>query len=372
MEFYGYLAISNIPISDDHKKGSFSATGIAIDSDSIGKIINTPQDFYFCENPYDIYANFCTDTKTYEYLVIKVLDYHSYSHNYDCHISSTRKFQIIKICSKQELFDYFFDHNTEEKFTTVSNDTFYFKNRKYHRVDGPAIIRANGEKSWFQNGVYFRESDGYVVSKLEFGYIVYEWRNTEGLLHRLNDKPAYITTSREDYCYTETSTEAMVLAPRSEGKILEEKWYFEGQLHRDNDLPAIIQLNGPQKWYKNGLLHRDGDLPAIVSLYGIQQWYKNNLLHRDGDMPAVIESNGTQKWYKNNLLHRDGDMPAVIEYSSINKSLIAQEWHVNGKLYRENNKPTIIKSNLQYHNQKYYLTDSKKTDVGGFFGDDNW
>ena len=100
---------------------------MSIDSNNIDKIINTTQDFYFYENPYDIdISSFCTDTKTYEYLVIKVLDNHSYSHDYTKHISSTRKFQIIKICSKEELFDYFFDHNTEEKFTTISNDTFYF------------------------------------------------------------------------------------------------------------------------------------------------------------------------------------------------------------------------------------------------------
>ena len=84
-------------------------------------------------------------------------------------------------------------------------------------------------------------------------FIVNEWRNTKGLLHRLNDKPAYIRS----YKFTEN--------------ISEQRWYIEGQLHRNNDNPSVI-INGDQKWYKNGLLHRDGDMPAVIENNGNQKW----------------------------------------------------------------------------------------------------
>jgi len=110
-----------------------------------------------------------------------------------------------------------------------------------HRLDGPAIERANGSKSWYQNDK----------------------------LHRL-DGPAI-----ED----------------ADGS---KAWYQNGKLHR-LDGPAIEDANGDKSWWQNDKLHRlDG--PAIDDADGSKAWYQNGKLHRlDG--PAIEDANGGQYWY---------------------------------------------------------------------------
>ena len=132
-----------------------------------------------------------------------------------------------------------------------------FKDGKYHRLDGPAVIYPDGTEEWCQNGD----------------------------LHRDNDLPA------RTY-------------PSGGGK----EWYKNGYRHRE-DGPAIIYADGQKEWYLNGKLHRlDG--PAIIHPDGGEAWYLNGKEHRE-DGPAIKRSNGTEEWYKNGELHRD-DGPAVI------------------------------------------------------------
>ncbi len=45
-----------------------------------------------------------------------------------------------------------------------------------------------------------------------------------------------------------------------------------GKLHRDNDLPAIIYSTRSEHWYQNGIQHRDNDQPAVITLSGDQYW----------------------------------------------------------------------------------------------------
>ena len=95
---------------------------------------------------------------------------------------------------------------------------------KYHRFDDqPAIIFADGEQRWYQNGKLHRDGP-------------------EG-------QPAMIDANG--------------------GR----EWYQNGQLHRDGpsgQLPAIIYANGQQEWYQNGKLHRDNDKPAVIDPIGRQ------------------------------------------------------------------------------------------------------
>jgi hypothetical protein len=74
----------------------------------------------------------------------------------------------------------------------------YYKNNKFHREDGPAVIFNNGRQEWW----------------------------IEGKRHRINE-PAVIS---------------------ADGR---QEWYFEGKLHRI-DGPARLWVNGNHEWWKEG------------------------------------------------------------------------------------------------------------------------
>ncbi len=155
-----------------------------------------------------------------------------------------------------------------------------------------------------------------------------EHYNERGLLHRNEDKPAYIRYY-------------------GNGKIQSMMWYKNGKLHRDGDKPAEIYYHdyifGRMAYYKNGKLHRDGDKPALTTFIRgklrskicYEMYYKDGKRHREGDEPAYIIyfENGRRIqekiWYKNNQIHRDGDKPAVIEYDE-NGKVIRVVWYKHG------------------------------------------
>ncbi len=94
------------------------------------------------------------------------------------------------------------------KKTDAAGNIWYFdQNGKFHREDGPALIKNNGAEEW--------------------------WRH--GCLHR-EDGPA-------------VTTDVMC------------RWYREGKLHRE-DGPAIELADGTKEWYREGKLHRE-DGPAV-------------------------------------------------------------------------------------------------------------
>jgi hypothetical protein len=101
------------------------------------------------------------------------------------------------------------------------------KEKQLHSFDDkPAVVWANGNQVWYQNGEF----------------------------HRDNDKPAVVLANGNQY------------------------WYQHDKLHRDNDKPAIILANGSQIWYQNGKCHRDNNLPAVVDACGTQEWWRNGKL----------------------------------------------------------------------------------------------
>lgn len=110
-----------------------------------------------------------------------------------------------------------------------------------HAVDGPAIMRENGNLIWRRNGF----------------------------------------THRED-------------GPADELPGVYERWWKGGRPHRVG-APAFLEP-GVEKWYHDGSAHRE-DGPAETVDWTSQAWYMNGSLHRDGGKPAVIRSNGLKEWW---------------------------------------------------------------------------
>ena len=98
----------------------------------------------------------------------------------------------------------------------------FLKNRKFHRIDGPAIINPDGSEEWFN----------------------------EGVRHRL-DGPAFSLTMENGSLYL--------------------IWYEKGVFHR-KDGPAVIYPNGTEVWYKYGKVHRE-DGAAIIRPNGAKEYF---------------------------------------------------------------------------------------------------
>lgn len=110
----------------------------------------------------------------------------------------------IEKCTYGVNENYFYVKYTDLEDPSYEHREFYdgtkhwYKNGKFHRDDGPAVIAPEGTKKWYQNG----------------------------RLHR-DDGPAVIH-------YNGTK-----------------EWYQNGRLHRD-DGPAVINADGTNYWFKNG------------------------------------------------------------------------------------------------------------------------
>ncbi len=114
--------------------------------------------------------------------------------------------------NKEELYKIEYSNGTVEWFENG--------NGLLHRVDGPAIINADGDKFWYKNGKLHRDEAPAV-----------EWNDGDT------------------------------------------EWYFDGLLHRENG-PAVDFKIGLKKWYINGKLHRIG-MPAAIYPRGLGgcEWY---------------------------------------------------------------------------------------------------
>ena len=116
-----------------------------------------------------------------------------------------------------------------------------------HRVDGPAVIKKDGTKMWYYNGIRHR-ADGPAITTVNKSQ---EW-HVNGVLHR-EDGPA-------------------VLISPADGD--DEGWY--------------------EAWYSNGVIHRKGG-PAVTLPDGTQMWFKNGKLSRWFG-PAIIHGDGRKEW----------------------------------------------------------------------------
>ena len=110
----------------------------------------------------------------------------------------------------------------------------FYKNGKFHKDDGPAIIVNDGTKYWYRNGILHRENG----PAIEWANGTKEWYQN-GLFHR-EGGPAIIIYNRE-------ITGLSYMA-----------WYKYGTPHRE-DGPAIIYKDGRKFWFKNGNPLKDNE-----------------------------------------------------------------------------------------------------------------
>lgn len=134
---------------------------------------------------------------------------------------------------------------------------YYFKDR-LHREDGPAVIFFDKEegkwiKEWWINGNKLKEEKELPVYK-----VVNENNRTiyykDGKFHR-EDGPAVIYKNDHHKDYHELWYKDGKLHRENGPAVVYpnevQKWYKDGKLHRE-DGPAVVFFDGRQEWYKNG------------------------------------------------------------------------------------------------------------------------
>ena len=122
----------------------------------------------------------------------------------------------------------------------------YYKNNKYHREDGPAIILTDGTTEWYKNGE----------------------------LHRI-DGPAVEYPNGDKY------------------------WYINDEMHRE-DGPAVEYPNGHKEWHFHDKLHRE-DGPAIELANNQKLWYLNDKRYTEEEYNKIISPYYSISLSKNDL-----------------------------------------------------------------------
>lgn len=114
------------------------------------------------------------------------------------------------------------------------NIRWYNNKDEIHRLDGPAIEYANGDKEWW----------------------------VKGKLHRLD-------------------------GPAVEWAGGTKEWWVDGKRHR-LDGPAVECANGTKVWYVEGKLHRlDG--PAVERANGTKEWWVDDKQMTEEEFKAYIK-----------------------------------------------------------------------------------
>ena len=270
------------------------------------------------------------------------------------------------------------------EMTTDAEGTKRWRNEEaqLHRLDGPAIVFANGAKTWWINDKRFTEEKFHNHPKSTHwpkmtvdGQGTQFYRNKKGEFHRLDGHAVIYTSgknkgsanywindklfSEEEFNNHPDSTHWPKMKVDNDG---DKKWKNEeGQPHRE-DGPAYVGLDGYKEWLVNGSLHRvDG--PAIeyasgtkrhwiegkalteeefqnhpksthwpkmtVAANGTKQWRNERGEYHRIDAPAFETVEGHKEWFIDNKLHRV-DGPAI-EYSFDGR----KEYWIDGQHMRE-------------------------------------
>lgn len=146
----------------------------------------------------------------------------------------------------------------------------YLRNGALHRVDGPAVIMADGDYQWKMNNVLHRE-DGPAEETSDG---LRHWC-LHGKTHRVGG-PAVELVRHGDYYHGY------------------EGWYIHGEPHRIGG-PARSDPHEGTFWYRYGKLHRING-PAVERRNGTDEWYWRGKLHRV-DGPAVERADGSATWW---------------------------------------------------------------------------
>lgn len=166
--------------------------------------------------------------------------------------------------------EYFVEEQEDEKGRLLKRSWFDARQRKAHRVGGPAIET-------------FDPESGIVIGEVWVNY-------REGGIHREDDLPAVIKVD-----------------PNS-GVTTFEEHYWRGRLHRDGDKPAGI--------------HKDKDTGRVT----FQLYSSGGQRDREGGLPAAIELNPEsgnvtrEEYYRDGVLHRDNG-PAIVEYNEAGQAI---------------------------------------------------
>ena len=199
--------------------------------------------------------------------------------------------------------------------------SFWYKNGRLHRENGPAQILATGKEIW----------------------------NLDGLLHRLdgpakdNDFFVYGVKAKDNDDYLNLISEFKLSDVEIVDGVEQRVFLKNGLFHRDRG-PAIVDDTN-HYWYKNGRLHRD-NLPAVLS-ENLILYYKDGKKHReDGPAKIVTEIKNdkkiiTETYFDYDEIHRE-DGPAIEIYfvdDSGKKNVLSTQYFTHGKAY----KPAISK-----------------------------
>lgn len=187
-----------------------------------------------------------------------------------------------------------------KKYTTGNIIEWRDEEDRYHRLDGPALIK-DLDSAWFQWGRLHRV-DGPAV-KQNSGRL--EWFNY-GIRHRLN-------------------------GPAIDSKDLR-LWYIRGAtFYKEKDfINALSKDNISNSLYidykdKEGKLHAI-DHPAIIWSDKREEWWRDGVPHREIG-PAIDKSNGEKEWWLNGVRHRV-DGPAIY-----NPLCGIKSWYIHGTKY---------------------------------------
>ena len=246
------------------------------------------------------------------------------------------------------------------KIVKNSKGTFHYNDQnQLHRVDGPAVERANGDKeywvkvkkvaapkkstvkaSFLKDNIMLDREESAVQGAKDYAWHTYDHNHATNLTkkidngeikHRLEKGTKFgISTiksgkdkGKHKVVVGSSFTHPHILPANKAGVLLRRSkptnayivknsygtfhYKDKDKLHRE-DGPAVERANGYKAWYKNGNLHRVGG-PAIERVNGDKVWCQNDKLHRV-DGPAVERANGDKAWYQNGKLHRK-DGPAI-------------------------------------------------------------
>jgi len=169
----------------------------------------------------------------------------------------------------------------------INGDKIWYSRGMIYRDDGPAMELANGNRYWYNEGkLWFSETgngdkEWYTEvqcrDRVDPFRIYYEPR-----LHRLNG-PAIERANgdKEWYLYGKLHRADGPAVIKADGEM---KWYQHGKHHRV-DGPAIIKADGEMKWYQYG------QLIGTVEANKDQLGYMNDQVHRDEDEPMIEQVN---------------------------------------------------------------------------------
>lgn len=167
---------------------------------------------------------------------------------------------------------------------TANGDQAYMQNGQLHRVVGPAFIGADGKQEY------------YIHGKLVSG----EKAAATAVTNVLPPPPP----PAEDVQVTFEHGRAVVNYPNGSKGYLHHNLGQQGNFYDKQGKPnyAImkyyITANGDILHLENAVRHRDGDLPAVEGADGSREWWVRGMRHRERG-PAVITANGEEFYYQN-------------------------------------------------------------------------